>query len=170
MFIRNVTNIGRLSLYLTASARSGKQGFSRHILPRKLSPVFQFLLVFTESRPIHSRNFFYKHLNLTTMSYEKIYFGKGRQVPNMQVAKVTIALEKLQEIAYEKEGVMYCSFEVSKMKEADRFGREYTAYYSKMMWKVNEPAPEIPKKKTGRPQKKKAGTADELNYRSKLKS
>jgi hypothetical protein len=66
------------------------------------------------------------------MSFEKVFIGKGRQVPNMQVAKVTIPLEKLQEIAYEKEGVMYCTFEVSKMKEADRFGREYTAYYNKM--------------------------------------
>jgi hypothetical protein len=65
------------------------------------------------------------------MSFEKVFIGKGRQVPNMQVAKVTIPLEKLQEIAYEKEGVMYCTFEVSKMKEADRLGREYTAYYSK---------------------------------------
>ena len=76
------------------------------------------------------------------MSFEKVFIGKGRQVPNLQIAKVTIPLEKLLEIAYERDGVKYCTFEVSKMKEADAYGREYTVYYSKMVAGSQEPAPE----------------------------
>ena len=84
------------------------------------------------------------------MSFEKVFIGKGRQVPNMQIAKVTIPLEKLMEIAYEKEGVKYCTFEVSKLKEADAFGREYTVYYSKLVADAQESAP---KKKGSRKKK-----------------
>jgi guanyl-specific ribonuclease Sa len=94
------------------------------------------------------------------MSYEKLFIGKGRQVPNMNVARVTIPLHKLQEIAYEKEGVMYCTFEVSKMKQPDNYGREYTVSYSKLIPEANEPAPKE-KKKGGRPRKPKQEPAGE---------
>ena len=94
------------------------------------------------------------------MSFEKVFIGKGRQVPNLQIAKVTIPLEKLLEIAYERDGVKYCTFEVSKMKEADAYGREYTVYYNKMYPQAQEPAPE---KKSSR-KKKTAKKEEDLPF------
>jgi hypothetical protein len=82
------------------------------------------------------------------------------QVPNMQIAKVTIPLEKLMEIAYEKEGVKYCTFEVSKLKEADAYGREYTVYHSKLVADAQEPAP----KKQGSRKKKSQNEEEKLPF------
>jgi hypothetical protein len=39
------------------------------------------------------------------------------------------------------------TFEVSKLKEPDKFGRVYTCYYSKKVNVANEPAPEKPESK-----------------------
>jgi hypothetical protein len=72
------------------------------------------------------------------MSFEKIYIGKGTQVPNLQITKVTLKLEEIEKIVYERDGVKYVTFEVAKLKEPDKFGRAFTCYYSK---KVNEVAP-----------------------------
>jgi len=88
------------------------------------------------------------------MSFEKIYIGKGNQIPNLPIAKVTIPLEKLQEIAYEMDGVKYVTFEVSKMKSPDKFGREYSCFYSK---KVADQ--KVAKKNSGK-RKKKEENAD----------
>ena len=82
------------------------------------------------------------------MSFEKIYIGKGNQVPNLPITRVTIPLENLEKIAYERDGVKYVTFEVSKLKTPDKFGRDYTCYYSKLV--AGEPAP---KKKGGRRKK-----------------
>ena len=81
------------------------------------------------------------------MAYEKIYIGKGTQVPNLQIAKVTLKLEEVKKIAYDRDGVMYVTFEVAKLKEPDKFGRAYTCYYSHKVNVANEPAPEKPKSK-----------------------
>jgi len=81
------------------------------------------------------------------MAYEKIYIGKGTQVPNLQIAKVTLKLEEVQKIAYQRDGVTYVTFEVAKLKEPDKFGRAYTCYYSQKVNTANEPAPEKPKSK-----------------------
>ena len=86
------------------------------------------------------------------MAYEKIYIGKGTQVPNLpQIAKVTLKLEEVKKIAYERDGVMYVTFEVAKLKEPDKFGRIFTCYFSKKSDVVNEPAP---KKSAGKKTKK----------------
>lgn len=75
------------------------------------------------------------------MAYEKIYIGKGTQVPNLQITRVTLKLEEVQKIAYERDGVWYVTFEVAKLKEADKYGRQFTCYFSKKTDQVNEPAP-----------------------------
>ena len=82
------------------------------------------------------------------MAYEKIYIGKGTQVPNLQISRVTLKLEEVEKIAYERGGVKYVTFEVAKMKQADKFGRDYTCYYSKkVVGAAAEPAPEMKKSK-----------------------
>jgi hypothetical protein len=93
------------------------------------------------------------------MSFEKIYIGKGTQVPNLQITKVTLKLEEVEKIAYERDGVKYVTFEVAKLKEPDKFGRAYTCYFSKKINVVNEPAP---KKASGK--KSKKGKAEELPF------
>lgn len=74
------------------------------------------------------------------MNYEKFYIGKGTQVPNLQIAKVTLKMDLVEEIAYERDGVRYVTFEVAKLKEPDKFGRDYTCYLSKKVDMVQEPA------------------------------
>jgi len=64
-------------------------------------------------------------------NFVKHYIGKGRQVADLQIVKITCKLEDLQKFSYEyDDGVRYVSFEVAKMKTADNFGRDYTAYVS----------------------------------------
>ncbi len=72
------------------------------------------------------------------MAYEKIYIGKGTQVPNLQIAKVTLKLEEVEKIAYERDGVKYVTFEVAKLREPDKFGRSFTCYYSKKVAETQE--------------------------------
>jgi hypothetical protein len=88
------------------------------------------------------------------MSFEKIYIGKGTQVPNLQITKVTLKLEEIEKIAYERDGVKYVTFEVAKLKEPDKFGRAFTCYYSK---KVNDQA--VPPK-TSKKVKKQTANPD----------
>ena len=93
------------------------------------------------------------------MAYEKIYIGKGTQVQNLPISRVTLKLEEVEKIAYERDGVKYVTFEVAKLKEADKFGRSYTCYYSKKVAQVNEPAP----KKT-RTRKPKAEETENIPF------
>lgn len=61
-------------------------------------------------------------------TYSKNYIGKGTQVPNMQITKVTLKVAELLKFKHEFEGEEYISFEVAKMQNPDKFGREYTVY------------------------------------------
>jgi hypothetical protein len=81
------------------------------------------------------------------MAYEKIYIGKGTQVPNLQIARITVKLEDLQKIAYERDGVTYITFEVAKLREPDKFGRTHTCYFSH---KIQDAQPVEPPKPRGR--------------------
>ncbi len=62
------------------------------------------------------------------MNSVKNYIGKGKQVKEMEIVKVSIKLEQLEAIAYEMNGVKYVSFEVAKLKEADQYGHTHTCY------------------------------------------
>ncbi len=86
------------------------------------------------------------------MNYEKFYIGKGTQVPNFQIAKVTLKMDLVEEIAYDRDGVRYITFEVAKLKEPDKFGRDYTCCYSKKIAEVQKSEPE--KTKPGKKGKK----------------
>jgi len=79
-------------------------------------------------------------------SYKKNYIGKGTQVENMEIVKVTLKVEEILKHKHEFEGNEYITFEVAKMKQPDNFGRSHTAYVTI----VEETADEkpAPKKKT----------------------
>lgn len=79
------------------------------------------------------------------MTYKKDYIGKGKVNPKINsIVKFTFALEDLQKHAYEYEGTKYVSVEVTKMKEADKFGRTHTAWVS-VREEEEAPAQEAPK-------------------------
>ena len=77
-------------------------------------------------------------------------FWKSKQVETLDIVKVVLPVECLENAVFEKVGVKYLSFEIAKLKEADKFGRTHTCYYQ------TKDQSEAPKDKD--PQKaKKAG-------------
>ncbi len=63
-------------------------------------------------------------------TFVKNYIGKGKQVAELQIVKVTCKLADLAKFAYEYDGIQYVTFEVAKMKSKDSFGRDHTCYVS----------------------------------------
>ena len=61
-------------------------------------------------------------------TYKKNYIGKGTQVPNMQIAKCTVKVSEVLKFKREFEGEEYITFEVAKLQNPDKFGRDYTVY------------------------------------------
>jgi len=62
-------------------------------------------------------------------TFEKHYIGKGTQVENLDIIKIVLPLEGLEEAVFEKNGVKYLSFELAKLRQEDKFGRTHTCYY-----------------------------------------
>ena len=62
--------------------------------------------------------------------YNKSYIGKGTQVANMDIVKVTLKVEELLKVTHEFQGIQYLTFELAKMQAKDEFGRTHTAYVS----------------------------------------
>ena len=63
-------------------------------------------------------------------TFVKNYIGKGKQIAELQIVKVTCKLADLEKFAYEYDGIKYVTFEVAKMKAKDSFGRDHTCYVS----------------------------------------
>ncbi|MDX8339064.1 hypothetical protein SLH46_07705 [Draconibacterium sp. IB214405] len=76
-------------------------------------------------------------------TYKKNYIGKGTQVPNMSIVKATVKMTELLKYVHEYEGEQYCTFEVARLQEPDKFGRDHTVYCTTM-----EDVPEEGTKKT----------------------
>jgi hypothetical protein len=71
------------------------------------------------------------------MAFSKKYIGKGKQVENMEIVEVSLKMAELQNHSFEYEGETYVKFNVSKLKEADQYGKTHTVYVS-----VKEPESE----------------------------
>ncbi len=89
-------------------------------------PVFHGPLVGNNKSPY----FLGKSFNLKNeiMSYKKTYIGKGRTDSKFDIIKVTLKMEDVLKLQYEKEGNFYITFEISKLKDADEYGRTHTCY------------------------------------------
>ena len=61
-------------------------------------------------------------------SFKKNYIGKGTQVENMDIVKVTLKVEEILKYKHEYEGNDYITLEVARMQQPDKFGRSHTAY------------------------------------------
>ncbi|WP_158860964.1 hypothetical protein [Lunatibacter salilacus] len=72
--------------------------------------------------------------------FEKTYIGKGTQVKDLDIIRVSISKETLEEILKDHmvdyDGNEYLVFEVASLKEPDQYGKTHTAYISK---KVDAP-------------------------------
>jgi len=67
--------------------------------------------------------------------FEKTYIGKGTQVKDLDIIRVSISKEKLEEILKDHmvdyDGKEYLVFEVAGLKEPDQYGKTHTVYISK---------------------------------------
>lgn len=82
-------------------------------------------------------------------TYKKNYIGKGNQVKGMEIVKVTVNVSEMLKYKHEFEGEEYVTFEVAKMQNPDKFGREYTVYCTtKEETEETKPAPKGRKRKT----------------------
>lgn len=79
-------------------------------------------------------------------TFGKIYLGKGTQVPNLSIIKVTVKVKELLSQVHDFNGEQYCSFEVAKMQHPDKFGRGWTVYSTTME--------ETPDERTQKPTKR----------------
>ena len=72
--------------------------------------------------------------------FEKIYIGKGSKIKDLDILRVSIPRELLEEILNDHmvhyEGKEYFIFEVAALKEADQYGKTHAVYISK---KVDNP-------------------------------
>ena len=100
-------------------------------------------------------------------TFEKHYIGKGTQVENLDIVRIVLPVEGLEAAVFEKNGVKYLSFEVAKLKEADKFGRTHTCYFQTKVYTEN-PVQDEPVKQTKtdkKSSKKQAQPAeDDLPY------
>ncbi len=104
-------------------------------------------------------------------TFEKHYIGKGTQVANLDIVKVVLPVEGIEAAVFEnKDGVKYLSFEIARLKEADKFGRTHTCYFQTKVQteesKDQEPVAQ-PKKKAGKASKKmqpQPETEDDLPF------
>jgi len=71
--------------------------------------------------------------------YIKNYIGKGTENTSLNIIKVTLMMDQAEAFIYEKDGNRYHIFEVSQLRQADKYSRTHTSYVSKLQ---QETAPE----------------------------
>lgn len=101
-------------------------------------------------------------------TFEKHYIGKGTQVEGLDIIKIVLPVEGLEGAVFEKNGVKYLSFEVARLKHADKFNRTHTCYYQVKVSDKITPEDEEPVKQTkgGKKKgtKKDKAPADDLPF------
>jgi hypothetical protein len=96
--------------------------------------------------------------------FEKHYLGKAKQVDGLQIIKVNLKVADILKFAHKYEGEDFISFEVARMQQPYKFGRQYTVYVNSLLEQEEEQGTEDPagKKKTKRKQKVEPGKDDEM--------
>ncbi|MCF6333184.1 MAG: hypothetical protein L3J11_07860 [Draconibacterium sp.] len=82
-------------------------------------------------------------------SHKKNYIGKGTQVENLDIVKITLKVEEILKYKYEFEGNGYITLEVARMQQPDKLGRSHTAYVS-MREEADIANEEKPKRKSSK--------------------
>lgn len=67
--------------------------------------------------------------------FEKTYIGKGSKIKDLDIVRVSISRESLEEILNDHivdyEGKVYLVFKMAALKEAYQYGKTHTVYVSK---------------------------------------
>jgi hypothetical protein len=82
-------------------------------------------------------------------TFTKNYIGKGTQVNGMDIVKIFIQADKLNECTFEMDGTKYVGFEIAKMLKTDKFGRTHTVYFSQKVKASAEPDAKKSRKRKG---------------------
>ena len=92
--------------------------------------------------------------------FEKNYIGKAKQVEGLQIIKVSLKVADILKFAHNYEGEDYISFEVARMQNPDKFGRQYTVYVNTLVEHEEEPKQETPAKKKAIKRRQKVETGN----------
>ncbi|WP_205461993.1 hypothetical protein [Mangrovibacterium lignilyticum] len=86
-------------------------------------------------------------------TFKKNYIGKGTQVENFDIVRISVKKSELEKCSHEYEGETYVTFEVARMQQPDKYGKTHTCYYQS-----REEEPDTPKETSskGKPKKEKA--------------
>jgi len=86
-------------------------------------------------------------------TFKKNYIGKGTQVENFDIVRISVKKSELEKCSHEYEGETYVTFEVARMQQPDKYGKTHTCYCQS-----REEEPEAPKETfgKGKPKKEKA--------------
>ena len=64
--------------------------------------------------------------------FEKTYIGKGKQIGDLQIVRISCKIADLVKLAHNYNGEDYITFEVAKLQNPDNFEHTHTAYVNKM--------------------------------------
>jgi hypothetical protein len=111
-----------------------KIGFSKGSLPQFFCPALGLGVPGSPRSLKHNQISNLKQLKVMSQ-FEKTYIGKGTQVKDLDIIRVSISKETLEEILKDHmvdyDGKEYLVFEVASLKEPDQYGKTHTAYISK---------------------------------------
>ncbi|MCX6244308.1 MAG: hypothetical protein NTU98_06330 [Bacteroidetes bacterium] len=88
-------------------------------------------------------------------TFVKNYIGKGKKIEGLQIVKMNFKIADLLQFAHKYNNEDYITVEIAKLKEPDKFGRDYTAYVSVL-------EEDEPKKATSKKGAKKSKKSTEL--------
>jgi len=71
--------------------------------------------------------------------FEKTYIGKGKQIGDLQIIRISCKIADLEKLSHQYNGEDYITFEVARLQNPDSFGHQYTAYVNKLV-ETREPA------------------------------
>ena len=98
-------------------------------------------------------------------TFKKNYVGKGRQVKDLEIVKVTCKLDELAKYAHWFDGVEFVTFEVAKMKTPDEFNRTHTVYVNvEEGAEAAEPEKNYKKKTSKKAKKDQVEATDDLPF------
>lgn len=66
-------------------------------------------------------------------TFEKNYIGKGKQIADMQIVKISCRIQEIIKNAHEYNGEEWITFEVSKLQNPDKFGNTHTVYINQLV-------------------------------------
>lgn len=73
-------------------------------------------------------------------TFEKVYIGKGTQVENLDIVRISVKKSELDKCTHEYQGEEYVSFEVARLQQTDKFGKTHTCYYQEKVEKADKTA------------------------------